>query len=145
MRADGTLVCAPVTPTEPVTPAERVWRRLLDLIEARDAAGAAGCFTGTGSWQNVPHPPAVGRSAIEGLLAPILRRSERVRWDVVTSAYTAHRGWLERVDRFWIDGVEYAVRCNGVFEVDAVTGLIAEWRDYVDLSEWRGRLGAAHL
>ncbi len=128
-----------------VTPAENVWQRLLGHLEARDASAAATCFTTNGSWQNVPHPPAVGRAAIEGLLAPILRRSERVQWDVVTSAYEAHRGWLERVDRFWIDGTEYAVRCNGVFEVDATTGLITEWRDYVDLGEWRGRIAAARL
>ncbi|MSX21892.1 MAG: hypothetical protein F2795_06225, partial [Actinobacteria bacterium] len=74
---------------------------------------------------------------------PILLRSERVQWDVVSASFTEHRAWLERVDRFWIDGVEYAVRCNGVLEVDPESGLIREFRDYVDLGEWRARLAAA--
>lgn len=91
----------------------------------------------------MPHPPAVGRNDIAALLGPILRRSQRVRWDVVTASFGEHRGWLERVDRFWIDDTEYAVRCNGVYEVDPVTGLITQWRDYVDLGEWRTRLADA--
>lgn len=126
-----------------VTPAERVWTELLGHLEAHDAAAASACFAEDGWWQNVPHPPAVGRANIEQMLGPILRRSEKVRWDVVTSSFAEHRGWLERVDRFWIDGVEYAVRCNGVFEVHPGSGLITEWRDYVDLGEWRARLAAA--
>ena len=122
---------------------ESVWRQLLEHLEARDPAGAATCFTPGGTWQNVPHPPAVGPAAIEAMLAPILRRSERVRWEVVTASFADDRAWMERVDRFWIDGVEYAVRCNGVIEVDSTTGLISAWRDYVDLGEWRRRLAAA--
>ena len=59
---------------------------------------------------------------------------------MVTEAYTADRAWLERIDRFWIDGAEYAVRCNGVLEFDEESGLISELRDYVDLGEWRSRL-----
>ena len=77
------------------------------------------------------------------MLAPILLRSDRVQWDVVTASFSEHRAWIERVDRFWIDGVEYAVRCNGVIDIDAGTGLIRELRDYVDLGEWRERLRAA--
>ena len=75
----------------------------------------------------------------------ILDRSDEVRWDIVTEAYAPHRAWLERVDRFRIDGTEYAVRCNGVFEVDTDAGVITEVRDYVDLGEWRGRLADAAL
>ena len=77
------------------------------------------------------------------MLAPILQRSERVQWDVVTAAFAEHRAWIERVDRFWIDGVEYAVRCNGVIDLDSESGLIKELRDYVDLGEWRERLRSA--
>lgn len=101
------------------------------------------CFTEVGSWQNVPHAPWVGRAEIAERLGPILSRSERVQWEVVSASFAGNRAWLERVDRFWIDGVEYAVRCNGVLEVDVATGLISEFRDYVDLGEWRARLAAA--
>jgi limonene-1,2-epoxide hydrolase len=110
---------------------------------ARDAAGSAALFTVDGTWQNVPNPPAVGRAGIEAMLAPILGRSERVRWDVVSASYEEHRCWLERVDRFWIDGVEYAVQCNGVVEIDPASGLMREWRDYVDITDWRTRLAKA--
>jgi limonene-1,2-epoxide hydrolase len=126
-----------------VTPAEKIWLRLHESLQQRDAVAASCCFGVDGWWQNVPHPASVGREAIAALLGPILRRSQHVRWDVVTSSFSEHRGWLERVDRFWIDGTEYVVRCNGVYEVEAATGLITEWRDYVDLGEWRSRLAAA--
>ena len=126
-----------------MTRSETIWLRLLECIERRDASGAAACFAEDGSWQTVPPPPAVGRTAIEQMLGPILRRAEVVRWDVVTASFTADRAWLERVDRFWIGGVEYAVRCNAVVEGDPASGLITQWRDYVDLGEWRARIAAA--
>ena len=99
-----------------------------------------GFFSVDASWQNVPHPKAVGHDAIRAMLGGILDRSSKVAWDVVSEAYTADRAWLERVDRFWIGGTEYAVRCNGVLEIDAEAGVITELRDYVDLGEWRARL-----
>jgi len=127
--------------TEPLS--RRLWDALHERLVARDAAGAAALFTLDATWQNVPHPPAIGRTGIEAMLAPILGRSERVQWDVVSASFEEHRAWLERVDRFWIDGTEYAVKCNGVVEVDAATGLMREWRDYVDVGEWRARIAQA--
>lgn len=47
------------------------------------------------------------------------------------------------MDRFRIDGREYAIECNGVVEVDVDRELLTAFRDYVDLGVWRGRLGAA--
>lgn len=122
---------------------ERVWGRLLGAVGRRDVPALVACFTEGGSWQNVPHEPWRGRLEIAERLGPILLRSERVQWDVVSASFTEHRAWVERVDRFWIDGVEYAVCCNGVLEVDPESGLISEFRDYVDLGEWRARLAAA--
>ncbi len=126
------------------TPAEIV-ARFLATVEARDVDAVLSCFSPDAVWQNVPHRPAVGREAIRSMLATILERSSRVAWDVVTEAYTEERAWLERVDRFWIDGTEYAVRCNGVLELDCDAGVITELRDYVDLGEWRSRLAQADL
>ena len=120
------------------TPA--VVRGFLDAIERRDVDGVLACFAEDAVWQNVPHPPATGHDGLRAMLRPILERSDEVRWDVVTEAYDDRRAWLERVDRFWIDGVEHAVRCNGVVEIDPGSGLITEVRDYVDLGEWRARL-----
>ena len=116
--------------------------RWLAAIEARDLDAVLSCFTPDATWQNVPHAPADGSDAIRAMLGPIIERSSRVVWDVISESYASRRAWLERVDRFWIDGTEYAVRCNGVLEFDQETGLIRELRDYVDLGEWRARLKA---
>lgn len=75
------------------------------------------------------------------MLAAIVTWSDKVRWDVVSESYGSGVSWLERVDRFWIDGDEYAVRCNGVFTVR--DDLVSSMRDYVDLGEWRSRAGPA--
>lgn len=119
--------------------------RFLAAVQARDPAAVASCFTPDAVYRNVPHEPAAGRPAIEQLFRPILLRSERVVWDIVSAAYTEDTAWLERVDRFWIDGVEYRIECNGVARVDPDSGLIAEFRDYVDLGVWRQRLGGVKL
>ena len=114
--------------------------RFLGAVESRDASAVARSFTPDATYRNVPHEPAVGSSAIERLFRPILTRSERVVWDIVSAAYSGDTAWLERVDRFWIEGVEYRIECNGVARVDVATGLLAEFRDYVDLAVWRQRL-----
>lgn len=113
--------------------------RFLAAVESRDAAAVAACFTADAVFCNVPHDPAVGREAIRAVFRPILDRSSRVRWDVHNVAISGELVFAERTDRFWIDGEEYAVQCNGVIEVRE--GLIAELRDYVDLGVWRRRLG----
>ncbi|MBP2366542.1 nuclear transport factor 2 family protein [Pseudonocardia parietis] len=114
--------------------------RFLAAVEARDARAAGACFAPDAGYANVPHPPAVGPAGVEAMLAPILNRSERVRWEIVTASYTERRAWLERVDRFVIDGHEYAVACNGVLETEP-SGLISSFRDYVDLGPWRELIG----
>ncbi|MFC7659781.1 nuclear transport factor 2 family protein [Pseudonocardia benzenivorans] len=91
----------------------------------------------------MPHPPVVGPEGVRGLLAPILDRAEYVEWEIVTASFAETRAWLERVDRFRIDGREYAIECNGVVEIDPDSGLITAFRDYVDLGLWRSRLGDA--
>lgn len=120
---------------------ETVLRGFLDAVESRDCDAVARCFTDDARYANVPHPPVVGPDGVRGLFARILPRCERVRWDVVTSAYDGPRAWLERVDRFWIQAREYAIECNGVFTVDPTGSRLTEVRDYVHLATWRDRLG----
>jgi limonene-1,2-epoxide hydrolase len=114
--------------------------RFLAAVETMDAGAVAACFTEDATYQNVPHPPAEGRDAIAAMFRPILSRSTRVRWDIVTSSYAEDTAWLERVDRFWIDGTEYAIECNGVATVDPATGRLTAFRDYLDLGVWRQRI-----
>jgi hypothetical protein len=49
-------------------------------------------------------------------------------------------GSVERLDRFWLQGEEYAVACHGVFSVDMASRTVISVRDYVDLGEWRQRV-----
>lgn len=113
----------------------------LAAVESGDPDAAAACFAPGATYANMPHPPVHGPEGVRGLLAPILGRAEYVEWEIVTASYAEDRAWLERVDRFRIDGREYAIECNGVVEVDLAAGLITAFRDYVDLGVWRGRLG----
>ena len=64
---------------------------LLAAIESRDLRRIADQLTDDATWQNVPHPAAVGRDAVLALLGPILTRSDRVVWDVVTAATVGTR------------------------------------------------------
>ena len=91
-------------------PVRAAVRRFLASVESRDPAAVAACFTPDASYRNVPHEAATGPPAIEQLFRPILTRSERVVWDIVSEAYSPDTAWLERVDRFWIDGVGYPTR-----------------------------------
>ena len=79
--------------------------RLFAAIEARDLPAIEAALHVDATWQNVPHPPSVGRDAVVGLLAPILGWSDAVHWDVVSASYEAGSAWIERVDRFVIDGM----------------------------------------
>ena len=124
-----------------VTASEPAVRALLAAIESRDVRAIDDALAPTATWQNVPHPPTVGRDAVVRLLGDIVSWSDEVRWDVVSESFGPGTAWVERVDRFVLDGVEHAVRCNGVFTV--ADGVVAEVRDYVDLGEWRSRVGPA--
>jgi limonene-1,2-epoxide hydrolase len=98
-------------------------------------------FCEDGTFQNVPYAEVRGRADIAALFTPILRASERVEWELVSMAVSETRLHYERVDRFWIRGVMYAVECHAVVEIDVDRGLIRTWRDYVDLGKWRATLG----
>jgi limonene-1,2-epoxide hydrolase len=120
--------------------ARAIVRGLLDAVESRDLERVAACLAQDATWQNVPHPVTSGRDEVVGMLARIVTLCERVEWEVVSEAYEGDRAWLERVDRFWIDGECHSVCCNGVVTVDLDRGLVRSFRDYVDLGEWRERI-----
>jgi limonene-1,2-epoxide hydrolase len=124
--------------------ASSVVQRLFAAIESRDLRAVRDVLAVNATWQNVPSDAAVGRDAVLALLAPILTWSDEVRWDVRTSSCSGSTSWVERIDRFWIAGVEHAVRCAGVFDVDLARGEVVSVRDYVDLQEWRERIGPVY-
>lgn len=117
----------------------------LTSMQSCDIDKVMGSFTNESLWQNVPHLPAQGLIEIRTMFETIMRRSSRIQWDVVSASFNGERAWIERVDRFWIDGTEYAVKCNGVFDFDSSSSSIQSVRDYVDLGEWRSRLSQAQI
>jgi limonene-1,2-epoxide hydrolase len=114
--------------------------RWIDAVGSGDVEAVLATLDPGCVYQNVPEDPVVGHDAIRALFARVLSRSDRVRFDVVSEAYDGTTGWVERVDRFWIDGTEHTVACNGVFTVDSASGLITRVRDYLDLTGWRQRM-----
>ena len=120
---------------------QAVLQGFFSAVESRDIGAIKRCFAEQARYCNVPYDPAVGQEAIGELFRPIVERSQRIKWQIVSSAYTEDRAHVERLDCFWIDGVCYAVSCHGVAQVDTARGLITEFRDYVDLGRWRATLG----
>lgn len=116
--------------------------KLLAAVESRDLRKVGCALHPDAVWQNVPHAPAAGRESVMQMLASIICWSDKVQWDVLSASVRGDTGWYERLDRFWIDGAEYAVPCNGVFRVDPATRTVCALRDYVDLGEWRGTVAA---
>ncbi|MBB33414.1 MAG: limonene-1,2-epoxide hydrolase [Acidimicrobiaceae bacterium] len=127
-----------------IKPAEII-ETFFKALSSRDLEKILSFFDHRSTWQNVPHPPANGVEEISEMFRTIVERSSKIQWDIVTAAFDDDRAWIERVDRFWIDEVEYAVRCHGVFDFDTKNSTIVSVRDYVDLGEWRERLGGANL
>lgn len=122
------------------TPSE-ILQTFFSAVESRDLGAIKRCFAADARYSNVPCDPAVGQEAIGELFRPIVSRSERIEWQVTSSAFTEDRAHIERLDCFWIDGLRYAVACHCVAQVDTARGVITEFRDYVDLGRWRETLG----
>jgi len=112
----------------------------LRSVEARDIDAVVRCFTPAATYQNVPYEIHTGHDAIRRLFLPILSRSSRVQWEIISESFLPWRAHLERVDRFWIDGSEYSVPCHGVVYVEEASGRIAAFRDYLDLGLWREKV-----
>jgi limonene-1,2-epoxide hydrolase len=118
--------------------------QFLDAVEGRDPVGVARCFAEDGAyWFAVPHPPAVGREAIGSVFTRVLGEADRVVWEIVSSTVDGDRVWLERLDRFWFQGLEAAIECVGTFELE--DGRIRVVRDYCDLGTWQQRRASATL
>lgn len=114
--------------------------RLLGAIQARDLRAISAAISPDATWQNVPNPMATGRDEIVAMLATVVCWSDEVRWEIASASFGDGIAWLERTDRFVIEGVAHTVLCNGVFLVDADLQQVTGVRDYVDLGEWRARI-----
>ena len=122
---------------------EEVVSSLFRAVESHDLEAIGGCFSADATYRNVPYDPAVGREAIVEMFRLIVTKSERIEWQVISSAFSETRAHVERLDCFWINGVRYAVPCHCVAEVNTQTAEITDFRDYVDIGRWRDTLGDA--
>lgn len=122
-----------------IDPADEV-ARLFRAIESRDLRILRDASNEGVSWRNVPEPPAVGQRALCRLIGLVTLPAERVSWEVTRLAVSDGVAHVERLDRFLIDGAWYEVWCHGVVIFDDLGRLLA-LDDYVDLAEWRSRIG----
>ena len=122
-----------------IDPADGV-ARLFRAIESRDLRLLRDVSNEAVSWRNVPEPPAVGQRAVCRLIGMVTLPAEQVSWEVTRLAVCDGVAHVERLDRFLIDGAWCEVWCHGVASFDD-SGRLLALDDYVDLAEWRSRIG----
>jgi limonene-1,2-epoxide hydrolase len=115
----------------------------LAAIGRRDTAAAARCLAQDVQYHFlVPTPPVLGRAEVEAVLTKLIDAAAAVEWEITAAATRGRLTFTERVDRFrFHNGAEAHIECMGVFEVR--DGLIAQVRDYADMSTWQARKSAA--
>ncbi|MEO1041785.1 MAG: limonene-1,2-epoxide hydrolase family protein [Pseudomonadota bacterium] len=95
-------------------------------------------------YHNIPLEPLYGKEALKAFASPLLEMSHEVSWDILAIAQSNDgRVLTERVDRFSIaDGKSITIRVMGIFRWNT-DQLLAEWRDYFDLTEFQSQLPQA--
>lgn len=114
--------------------------RLFSAIESRDLRLLRDACVPEVSWRNVPESPVVGVDAVCSLIGTVTLPAEEVRWEIERLSWSGRRAHVERLDRFRIFGEWHEVWCHGVL-LFAPDGRLVSLDDYVDLAEWRSRIG----
>lgn len=92
-------------------------------------------------WENVPIEVIAGKAAIRRKLAAVFGAVTGFEWIVIDAARSPSGAVLtERLDVVIVNGRRVKLRLMGIFRV--VDGKIALWRDYFDLQQYVGQLGA---
>jgi limonene-1,2-epoxide hydrolase len=122
------------TPTEAVTQFCAAWPSLdLDTLVA--------FFSDDAVYHNIPVDPVVGRDAIRATLEGFTAGVESVEFEVVHAVADGPIVLTERIDRFiWPTGHVLVLPVMGTFEVH--DGLITQWRDYFDMTQFMSQLPA---
>ncbi len=111
---------------------------VLDFCEAwssLDKQRILDSFTDDGVYHNMPMAPAVGKQAIDQLLAFILPQGkDGIRFEVKKIAADGDVVLTERIDYFTVGGKVVELPVMGAFQVR--DGKIAAWRDYFDMATW---------
>jgi len=123
-----------------VTTASTAVERLFSAIESRDLRRLRDSCVPEVSWRNVPESPVLGVDAVCSLIGAVTLPAEEVRWEIERLSWSGSRAHVERLDRFRIFGEWHEVWCHGVLSF-APDGRLVSLDDYVDLAEWRSRIG----
>jgi limonene-1,2-epoxide hydrolase len=92
-------------------------------------------------YHNIPVDPVVGRDAIRATLEGFTAGVKTVEFEVVHVVADGPVVLTERIDRFtWPSGHVAVLPVMGTFEVH--DGLITQWRDYFDMTQFMSQLPA---
>ena len=114
--------------------AEASRKLVTDFLAAwahRDLDTLMAFFGADAIYHNVPVAPIAGTPAIREIFRKFLEVFSEISLDVVNIAAEPDLVFVERVDRFALDGRRIELPVNGVFEIRS--GKIARFSDYFDL------------
>jgi limonene-1,2-epoxide hydrolase len=124
------------------TSGQTVQNFIVAFIEAwpsADTTTLRSFFDEDAVYHNGPLEPVAGRDAIVATLAQFMSMGGLVDVDIIHMVASGPIVMTERVDHFTRDdGTSISLPMMGVMEVHG--GLIAAWRDYFDLSQFRSQV-----
>ena len=123
------LATIPKDPDALVTQFCAAWTRM-------DADELSAYFTEDGVYHNIPMAPAVGRAAIQQMLAGMGSMMSAIRFEVHRQVAQGNVVMNERTDHITMGDKDVALPVVGVFEIEG--GRIKAWRDYFDMGQLAG-------
>ena len=108
------------------------------FIEAwptKDASGLMHFFRDDAVYHNIPLEAVRGKEAICSTIKGFMDLGGEVEVDVANIVTAGNLVVVERVDHFIQSGIRSSLPMMGIFEIQE--RLIAAWRDYFDLSQFR--------
>jgi len=120
--------------------AEKIVRDFCAAFGRQDLQEIVGFFSDDAVYHNIPMEPAVGRAAIEAVLAMFVAEGGDAEFELVHVASRGQAVLTERVDRLQVQGKPVEIRVMGTFELNDA-GEITAWRDYFDLGQLMRQIG----
>lgn len=112
-------------------------RLFIDAWEAIDPDVAMACLADNIVYINQPLAPVVGQANVRRIVAGIMAKTVRVRWELRSLFGRGPTVVTERLDCWDFNGRGWGLKlpCIGMFDLDD-TGKICGWRDYFDNRLW---------
>lgn len=109
---------------------ELIVRSFLETWKTFDLDAVMDYFADNAVYQNLPLPPAQGKSQIRSQLKIILNGVSKFEVDFLNVATQGNVVLTERIDHFVSRGLKIRIPVSGTFIIK--DRKIAEWRDYFD-------------